>query len=181
MHRIDGPTAAPALPAPGPVVGTPGYYTDGDPDTVTPPTTMTPAWANAVQEELLAVITHAGLAPDKSDNAQLLAAILELFGAAGVTQDIQNGEFTFYGGGLCKVGIQSGAYGEGQVSVSFRTPFPTACLNVQLTEINTSGGIHTDFSMQVVSVSKTGFTAMVQLNGSDGTTISGFHWDAKGY
>lgn len=181
MHRIDGPTAAAALPAPGAVIGTPGYFTGGDPLTNTPATVPGPDWANAIQEEIAAVVEHAGIQLDKTDNAQLLAAILALFGAAGVTTDVENGEFRFYGGGLCKVGTNTTATGEGSVAVVFRTPFPTACLSVTAIPINPSADHLSDFEIQLVSKSATGFTAYVEQNGDSADPIAGFSWEAKGY
>lgn len=180
MHRIDGPTAASELPAPGAVVGTPGYFTDGDPLTVTPPTTVTPAWANSVQEEIAHAIESAGIILDKADNTQLAQAIDAKFGAAGITDDVAAGEFRFYGGGLCKVGTAP-ATGEGPVGVVFRTPFPNACLSVVAIPINSSGDHLSDFEIQRVSKSPTGFTAYVQQNGDSANPIAGFEWDAKGY
>jgi len=64
MHRIDGPAAAPG-----------GFFTDGDPSVGTPATVLTEDWANAVQEELVAVIEASGAVLAKPNNAQLLAAI----------------------------------------------------------------------------------------------------------
>ena len=71
MHRIDGPAAAPG-----------GFFTEGDPNVGTPATVMTDDWANAVQEELVAVIAAAGIGLSKPSNAQLLAALGVLIGRA---------------------------------------------------------------------------------------------------
>lgn len=70
MHRIDGPAALPG-----------GHFSEGDPATGSPATVLTADWAEAVQEELCAVIAGAGLALAKANNAQLLAAIRRLAGA----------------------------------------------------------------------------------------------------
>lgn len=67
MHRIDGPAAAPG-----------GLFTEGDPTVGTPATVLTDDWANAVQEELCAVIAGAGIALNKPNNAQVLVAIQKL-------------------------------------------------------------------------------------------------------
>ncbi|WVR18281.1 tail collar domain [Bordetella phage PY223] len=67
MHKIDHPTATPG-----------GLFTIGDPVGAVPATVVTEDWLNAVQGELVAVIEGAGLALDKPDNAQLLAAIQAL-------------------------------------------------------------------------------------------------------
>lgn len=65
-----------------PITGTPQYATSGNPATNTPATTF-PAYAwNAIQEEILAVITAAGIAFDRANNAQLLAAIRVVAGSA---------------------------------------------------------------------------------------------------
>lgn len=74
MFRIDTPSAVGALPAPA-TAGTPGYFGRGNLATGSPPTTLSADWANMVQEELMAVVTSAGLTPSKTNNAQLLAAI----------------------------------------------------------------------------------------------------------
>ena len=78
MHRIDGATAALVLPTPPAGIGTPGFFTNGDPSTSTPATIVSYDWANAVQEELAHVITDpagGNMALDKASNTQLLAAI----------------------------------------------------------------------------------------------------------
>lgn len=81
MHRIDHPTAVAALPAPG-APGTPGYFTEGDPVGGVAATVVTQAWANAVQEEIAAVILSAGLTLNKAENDQLLTAIMAIVTAA---------------------------------------------------------------------------------------------------
>jgi hypothetical protein len=65
MHRIDSA---------GATVG--GMWTEGDPSTGAPATEFTSDFMNAVQEELIAVITAAGISLNKASNAQLLAAML---------------------------------------------------------------------------------------------------------
>lgn len=67
MQRIDGPTATTSQPAPGPVSATPGYFTGGDPSVPLAPTTVTPDWLNAIQEELVGVIIGAGIGLSKAD------------------------------------------------------------------------------------------------------------------
>ena len=64
MHRIDGPAAAPG-----------GSFTEGDPNVGTAATVMTDDWANAVQEEIVAVIAAAGIGLSMPSNVQLLAAL----------------------------------------------------------------------------------------------------------
>ena len=67
MHRIDTSTATPD-----------NKFTEGDPAVPVAATTVSAAWLNAVQEELVAVITGAGLELKKSDNDQLWQAISQL-------------------------------------------------------------------------------------------------------
>lgn len=67
MHRIDSSTATPD-----------NRFTEGDPTIPIPATTVTAAWLNAMQEEAIAVLAAAEIAPDKGNNAQMLAAILDL-------------------------------------------------------------------------------------------------------
>ena len=64
MHRIDTATATPDH-----------KFTEGDPAVPVAATTVSAQWLNAVQEELVAVITGAGLELKKSDNGQLWQAI----------------------------------------------------------------------------------------------------------
>jgi len=67
MHRIDTSTATPDH-----------KFTEGDPTVPVAATTVSAAWLNAIQEELVAVITGAGLELKKSDNGQLWQAISQL-------------------------------------------------------------------------------------------------------
>lgn len=67
MHRIDSSTATPD-----------NRFTEGDPTIPVPATTVTAAWLNAMQEETIAVLEAVGIAPDKANNSQVLAAIRKL-------------------------------------------------------------------------------------------------------
>lgn len=69
MHRIDTPTATGD-----------GRFTEGDPLVPIPATVVSADWLNSVQEELVSTLLAAGIAPDKTNNAQLLAAIRQLVG-----------------------------------------------------------------------------------------------------
>lgn len=92
MHRIDTIDAVPQLPDPGPP-GVPGYYSDGDINTGRRGTVMSAAALNAVQEEICNVVEHAGIALDKSNNAQLLQAIRSMIeGTLAAAEDSRIGE-----------------------------------------------------------------------------------------
>ncbi|MCE1117463.1 gp53-like domain-containing protein [Pseudomonas sp. NMI795_08] len=67
MHRIDGSGAT-----------VDNKFTEGDPVGGIQATVVTDSWLNAVQEELLAVLTAAGIAPLKSSQNQVLAALRKL-------------------------------------------------------------------------------------------------------
>jgi hypothetical protein len=78
MYRIDNATAVPSgsgFPTPAPVGPNPnGFWTNGVPG-VTSSTIVDADWMNAVQEEILGVITAAGMTPSKTNHNQLQLAI----------------------------------------------------------------------------------------------------------
>lgn len=80
MYQIDSSGAATTMPTPA-AAATPGFFTGGNPATGTPATILDADWFNAVQAELLNVLTAAGIAPAKGTNNQVLAAITALLGA----------------------------------------------------------------------------------------------------
>ena len=82
MHRIDSSTATPD-----------NRFTEGDPTIPVAATTVTAAWLNAMQEEAIAVLAAAEIAPDKANNAQVLAAILKLIAdeTTGIATSLVNG------------------------------------------------------------------------------------------
>lgn len=57
-----------------------GKFTDGDPASGIAASEDTAAWANAVTDEILAVITAAGLVPDENVHTQLRQAVIALAG-----------------------------------------------------------------------------------------------------
>lgn len=73
MQRVRTTTAASVLPAIK-HAGTPGYFTEGVPGT-TPATVPGQDWFNAIQEELIHLITYAGLTSDGTDLQQVRKAI----------------------------------------------------------------------------------------------------------
>lgn len=89
MFRIDNDTAIAVKPAPA-AAGTPGYFTNGDPVGGVEATVLEADWLNNVQEELISVLAAAGIAPDKANAAQLLAALR----AAGVFETLAKTDAT---------------------------------------------------------------------------------------
>ncbi len=67
MHRIDGPGAT-----------ADNRFTDGDPVGGVQATMVTDDWANDVQEEIISVLTAAGVTPVKGTQDQVLQAIYKL-------------------------------------------------------------------------------------------------------
>ena len=86
MYRIDNSTAVPhasGVPTPavvGPNVG--GYFTKGNPGGGVAATIVDDDWANAMQEEVAAVIEGAGITLSKTVRNQLFSAILS-YGPVG--------------------------------------------------------------------------------------------------
>lgn len=77
MHRVDTAGVAAALPAFTPVGATAGYFEDlenGDPAS----TLVDRDWLNAIQEEIISVLTAAGITTAKGTNTQLRDAIRAL-------------------------------------------------------------------------------------------------------
>ena len=79
MDRLIAPNTVVAGQADAaPATGTPGYATDGNPATGIP-ATLWPAYQyNAFQEELIAILSAAGITPDRTTNSQIAAAIKRL-------------------------------------------------------------------------------------------------------
>ena len=100
MHRIDTATATPDH-----------KFTEGDPAVPVAATTVSAEWLNAVQEELVAVITGAGLELKKSDNGQLWQAIGQLI------TDAKPGLATKAKPGLVQVGGGLDVTAQGLLSV----------------------------------------------------------------
>jgi hypothetical protein len=78
MFRIDNSCAATILPTPL-APGTPGFFSSGNIGGELA-TIVTADFMNQVQEGLVAVVNAAGLTLDKTDNTQVITAILALIG-----------------------------------------------------------------------------------------------------
>lgn len=74
MFQIDNASSVSSQPATV-TPGTPGYFTDGNPLTGSPPTIVPADFMNQVQEELMNIVRGASLTPSKTTNSQLLNAI----------------------------------------------------------------------------------------------------------
>ena len=106
MHRIDSSTATPD-----------NRFTEGDPTIPIAATTVTADWLNGVQEELVAILTAAGIVPNKASNVQVLSAILDLIAdsAPGIATNDLNG--------LCRPdGVSISISANGQLSMVTSAP-----------------------------------------------------------
>jgi hypothetical protein len=93
MFPIDNPSAIPSLPI-VPPAGTPGFFTNGNPQTSLPATHVDDWWLNMLQVELQTVIVNAGLTPNKNDNTQLWQALNKAFPPMRAIK--LTGDTTFY-------------------------------------------------------------------------------------
>jgi hypothetical protein len=84
MYQIDSSGSVIAQPTPA-AAGTPGWFTGGNPATGTPATILDADWFNALQAELLAILSAASITPVKGTNNQVLAAIQARFSAQSQT------------------------------------------------------------------------------------------------
>lgn len=82
MHRIDSATARENANGDGKT----GFHDNADLPNQDA-TYFTPEWSNALQEEVANVIEGLGLTLDKSDNGQLLKALVQEFGKKKVLED----------------------------------------------------------------------------------------------
>lgn len=78
MFRTDNSTSVPSLPT-IPAVGTPGFFTNGNPVSAIPATIVDDWWTNQIQEEIMTVIVNSGLTPTKTDFTQLWQALQRLY------------------------------------------------------------------------------------------------------
>lgn len=142
--------------------GTPQYATIGNPASSIPATLLPAYFINMLQDELLAVVTAAGLTADDSNWAQLLAAIrgTSSTGSSGWRKNLLTGEIIQWGvATLPNSGTQTSS-----VSVTYPLAFPTARDSIILTpaqNFNTAGGMPI---LAAISSTLTGFTLSADNN-----------------
>jgi hypothetical protein len=186
MQRIDVATAVPTLPVPA-ELGTPGYFSEGDPLASLPATVVSGDFLNMVQEELLAPILSAGLAPSKTNRAQLLQAILVLI--LGANPVIGAAGSISLGGGLLVIKwgtttIQPVAGPVNSQAATFPVAFPNACFGLvgNHTAKPNAGWNPADVSFPSASRSATGFVVIVDTTdpGQNITNAVPVFWIAIG-
>lgn len=77
MFRIDVPSASATRPIPA-NAGTPGYFYNGNPGLAVPATVLDQDFFNSVQEELMSLLTAAGVTPSKTTLSQVFHAIMAM-------------------------------------------------------------------------------------------------------
>lgn len=166
MQRIDVASASPTLPEPS-ALGTPGYFTEGDPLSGTPATVVSGDFLNMVQEELMSVLGSAGVAPSKATYNQLLTSILTLILGGDSATIGATGSISLAGGLLViKWGtsaVQPTAGPVNSAAVVFAKPFPTTCFGLVGNHTTTpNGGWNpADVSFPNASRTKNGFVVTV--------------------
>jgi len=81
-------------------------FTDGDPLLGTPATRLQASWFNAITDELVRVITEAGLSPNAADLTQVAQGIRILgSGGGGIKNAVINGDFAIWQRGQTFSGI----------------------------------------------------------------------------
>ena len=175
MYRIDNITAAATLPLPA-AAGIPGFFTGGNPATGTAATILDADWLNALQEEVVAVITGFGGTLSKTNRGQLFAALqgisigrllnLQMFTVPGtstytMTSGTNSVEVTVVGGG--GAGGGTAATGSGQLALA--NPGNAGAIGI--------GRITSGFNGAIVTVGAAGVGGAAGANaGSAGGTSS---------
>ena len=160
MYWIDNNTGIPTPPS-TPAVVSPSkrYFTNGGAGVQ--PTTPEDFWFHMVQEELLGVLTMAGIAPNKSDLNQVAAALVATF-----TKNTdfpaffnQNGWQKLSSGLIIQWGLSAPT--TTSVAVTFPVAFPNAHRYVFTTNATSATGAPVSASLWAIgALSLTGFTAI---------------------
>jgi hypothetical protein len=107
MQRVNRSSAVLSLPA-APAGGIPGYFTGGNPGLGQQATVPGYEWFNGVQEELIGMLTRAGVTPAQADLTQLRQSLDRLYGG-GLRTVVANTTLTADDAGLVLVDATGGA------------------------------------------------------------------------
>jgi hypothetical protein len=180
MQRIQDPTAIGSPPAIPALSGVAGYFTGGNPTGGIPATAVRAWWLNMIQEELVGVVTAAGLTPTTA-NTQVLAALRGMFGGVGSLGDI--GYMWLPGKILLQWGTKLSS-ASGITGVTFPVAFPTAARSVIITEQNAWGNPPQPTVYGSQDADRNGFVAYAVRIQQSGVPMYqaglGFNWMAIG-
>lgn len=118
-----------------------GKFADANPTTGAPGSWISAAWANSLMDELLGVISGAGLTPSEADNDQTLKAVKALIVAAftGSNQSLASVGYQKLPGGLILQFGSSSSISGAATSVVFPVAFPSRMV-VRGAFLNDTGG-----------------------------------------
>lgn len=185
MHRVD--TASAVLVQPDPeAAGTPGHFSKGDPVGGVPATAPGQDWFEAVQEELIAILTAFGVSPDttKADYGQIATALLanlanisgnasqafKVSAAAASNEAVNLGQFVsslvangyvqLPGGLIIQWGTTAAVTSNSTLVVTFPIAFPTQCFSILAggTSNTVSASVAQQTAMNVVALTVASFT-----------------------
>lgn len=164
MDRISSSSKAADLFGPGK-----HGFKDGNLATGTEPTKLNAEWFNGVQEEILAVIEAAGLAPAAANRAQLLESIRLIAAATGGLKTFA-GYVTLPNGTILQWGTaqSNSAVGATGTAILFPVAFPNACWQVVMCDSGSACGV----MAAGVTASKTSFTVWSKDVASTGAYAS---------
>ncbi|WP_448660288.1 hypothetical protein ACPVPU_07200 [Sphingomonas sp. CJ99] len=135
-----------------------------------PATKLSAAWLNAVQDELVNLVTRAeggGAALNPGDSAQMVAAINAMIDRriSGLIGE-PDGQTIRLGSVLIKTVNQFGSYAEGSYYVPFITPFPSLCESAIAVPLNASGNTSMDLFASVRGWSAEGVNVSLSTEAS---------------
>jgi hypothetical protein len=108
MQRVTRTTAVASMPAAPASPGLPGFFTSGNPGAGQQATVPGYEWFNGVQEELVGLLTRAGVTPSQADLTQLRQSLDRLYGG-GLSVLSANATLTVDDAGLVLVNASGGA------------------------------------------------------------------------
>ncbi|NML43507.1 hypothetical protein HHL11_07090 [Ramlibacter sp. G-1-2-2] len=167
MFRIDDPTAQASLPTPE-AAGTQGYFTEGNPGSGVSATLVRASFLNMLQEEIMSVLSAAGITPSKSTYNQLLTAIRKSAVLFPGTVIADPGYLPLgVGGMILQWGSKNVPTGSGGTLYTFGTTFPNGPIGIVASHYGASSGI---INVEAVGVSASTY----RLTHNSGSTAAVF-------
>lgn len=147
MHRIDQPSAVSLLPAPA-AAGTPGYFSSAVPGSGTP-TIVDNDWCNDIQEELISILTAAGVTPSKTVHNQVLSSLQGLFANSSAIRIRLSGNANYYVSNAGNDGTGDGSVGNPWATLQYAVSYVIGRIDTGGwgVTINAANGTYAPFSM----------------------------------